>query len=361
MKDDLILTVNGRAISGWESIRVTRGIERCPSDFEISMTELFPGESGVNEVVVQPGDACTISLGGDLVITGYVDRYHPSITATEHTIRITGRGKCQDLVDCSAEWPNGQITGSSALQIAKNLAKPYPGLNVTATQEDVCPPIPQFNLILGETAFEIIERICRFRGLLAYDLPDGSLFLTRVGSGSAASGFTEGQNVQEASIEYSMDQRFSEYDSYHQSMQTLGDIGNGGNLYGKAFDVNVPRNRKMAIIAEAGGEGQDVCILRGQWEAARRAGRADQLMLTTDGWRDSAGVLWTPNTLVPLSLPSLKLPNASWIISEVTYRRDENGTAADLVMMPADAFLPQPILLQPFPADVAEAMRNSKH
>ncbi len=351
MTDDLTLTVGGRAISGWESVRVTRGVERCPSDFDISLSERYPGEAAA--LVVQPGDACTVSIGGDPVITGYVDRFHPSITASSHTIRVTGRGKCQDLVDCAAEWPNGQITGSSALQIAQKLAEPY-GITVRATQADVGPQIPQFNLILGETAFEIIERVCRFRGLLAYELPDGSLFLTQVGTIAAASGFTQGQNIQEASVEYSMDQRFSEYEALLQSVDVFHDTGDGGNLLGLAPDAGVNRHRRMVIIAEAGGGGVDVCIRRASWEAARRAGRAFQLTLTADSWRDAAGTLWTPNTLVPLSLPSLKLPPKSWVIGDVTYKLDENGTTADLVIMPSDAFLPQPVLLQPYWADVPQ-------
>ncbi|WP_422449499.1 phage baseplate assembly protein, partial [Thermoanaerobacterium sp. DL9XJH110] len=41
--EELILTVGGRELSGWTEVRVTRGIERCPSDFQIGMTERFPG------------------------------------------------------------------------------------------------------------------------------------------------------------------------------------------------------------------------------------------------------------------------------------------------------------------------------
>jgi prophage tail gpP-like protein len=255
------------------------------------------------------------------------------------------------LVDCAAEWPNGQISGSSALQIAQQLAEPY-AISVSATTADVGDPIPQFNLILGETPFEIIERICRYRGLLAYEQPDGSLFLTQVGSTSAASGFTEGQNVEEAEAVYSMDGRFSEYQALLQSMQVFTDTGDGGNLIATVTDPGVKRHRRMVIITEAGGGGQDVAKQRALWEAARRAGRANRVSVKTDGWRDSGGTLWTPNTLVSLVLPSLKLQQANWIIGEVTYVRGEGGTTADLVIMPPAAFLPEPVLLQPFPADV---------
>ena len=38
---DLTLIANNQAISGWETVRVTRGIERCPNDFDISLSEPF--------------------------------------------------------------------------------------------------------------------------------------------------------------------------------------------------------------------------------------------------------------------------------------------------------------------------------
>jgi prophage tail gpP-like protein len=345
VNDDLTLTVGEQTISGWLDVRVTRGIERCPSDFDISLTERFPGEAA--EVVVQEGDRCEVYVGGDLVVTGYVDKYVPSISASAHSIRVCGRGKCQDLVDCAAEWENCQISGSSALQIASKLAGAYEDLQVWSRGEDVGAPIPQTNLILGETAWEIIERVCRFRGLLAYETADGNLFLGQVGDTSAASGFTEGVNVQSATMDYSIDQRFSEYIALLQSTDRFGDAGEGGNIRAHAYDRGVRRNRKMMIIAEYGDSGGDVVARRAEWEAARRLGRANRLRLTTDSWRDAAGALWEPNTLVPLELPSLKVTGKRWLISEVTYQRDEEGTRADLVIMPREAFIPQPVVLNP--------------
>lgn len=348
MSDDVVLTIGGRDLSGWTAIRVTRDVERCPSDFDLDMTELYPGEA--DALVVQPGDTCELSIGYDVVITGYVDRFIPSIAGNRHSIRITGRSKCADLVDCAAEWPSGQISGSNVLGIAQRLANPY-GITV-ATDTNVGGTIPQFNIMLGETPYEIIERICRYRALLAYDRPDGSLFLTRVSTDSAACGFEQGVNIESASITYSMDERFSEYYAYLQSMDVLSDMGGGGNLLAKVYDEGVPRHRRRVIIAEAGGGGLNVAIQRAKWESARRLGRSMELELTTDNWRDSDGNLWTPNTLVPLSIPALKIDNKTWLVGSVTYRLDENGTHADLRIMPPDAFNPEPILLQPFPPDV---------
>jgi prophage tail gpP-like protein len=360
MTDDLTLLVNGARLSGWTSIRVTRGIERCPSDFDIEMTERYPGEA--TAFVVQPGDSCQVLLGNDVVITGYVDRLNPSIDAGAHTVRVAGRGKCADLVDCAAEWPGGQIKGS-VLAIAKKLAQPYGIFSdgrpsnpivISANVSDLGPVIPQFSLILGTTAYSLIERICRYAALLAYEEADGNLLLTRAGSGLAASGIVLGKNVQRASIEYSMDQRYSEVYAYIQSFDTFQDTGDLGNLKHIRVDPNVARHRRMVVIAESGDSDFHILEQRAAWEIARRFGRSNQLHVTVDSWRDGAGVLWTPNTIVPVSIPALKLPaDAKWLISEVTYSRNSSsGTTADLVLMPPQAFMPQPIVLQPGYLDV---------
>jgi len=349
----------GQQVQGWTNVRITRGLERCPSDFEVGLTELYPGEA--DELVVQAGDTCIVKIGNDTVITGYVDRVIYSIDAEHHSIRLIGRGMCADLVDCAAEWPNGQISGNSILGIAQKLAAVY-GIKVSSAVANL-PVIPQFNFMIGETGWEIIERVARYSQVLAYDLPDGSLYLSQVGTTEAASGFIEGQNVQRADVEFSMDQRYSVYEAFIQSMSQLGDLGNGGNLLAIVEDPNCTRNRARTIISEGGGLGNDVAIKRATWEMNRRAGRSRVVSLTTDSWRDAAGTLWTPNTLAPVSLPSWKLPSdpAFWLISEVTYRLDERGTSTDIVLMQPQAFSPEPILLQPSAPDVVTANSSAPY
>ncbi|EKA9715412.1 hypothetical protein OM194_004966, partial [Escherichia coli] len=79
------------------------------------------------------------------------------------------------------------------------------------------------------------------------------------------------------------------------------------------------------------------------WEMNRRYGRSMALNVTVDSWRDSAGVLWQPNTFVPVSIPALGADSLNWLVSEVTFSRDdETGTTASLVLMPPEAFAVQP-------------------
>jgi prophage tail gpP-like protein len=349
-------TSNGRDITGWMSVRVSRGIERCPSDFEISFTEPY---FEVSSVVVQPGDLVQVLLGSDVVLTGFVDRYMPSYNAREHTIRIAGRSKCQDLVDCSAKWTGGQLLNLTVDQIAKQLCAVY-GIDVNVAAGTVIgDPIPQLNIMVGEPIYAVLERICRYRALLLYDQPDGSLLIANGGAGNsgigtrkAASGFKEGINVASAGAVYSMDGRFSDYDAVYQGLDTLQDIGNGGNLIAHVTDPGVPRLRYRAIVSENVAGGSTVAEQRANWELAARMGRSMQVRLSTDGWRDSAEKLYEPNTLVDIDLPGLKLTPKTWLIADVTYMRDSQGTRADLVIMPPQAFYPEPVTLFPIAPDI---------
>ncbi|WP_406867213.1 phage baseplate assembly protein [Paraburkholderia fungorum] len=345
MSDDLTLVIGSQQISGWTSIRVSRGVERCPSDFEIEATERFPG---VSDIEILPGSPCTVLLGSDIVISGYIDRIRPRIRKNEHAVIISGRGKCQDLVDCSVYQSGFQYLNMHVLDIAKQMAAEV-GVNVSlapgADQGDV---IEQLNVIMGETPYDVIERICRFRAMLLYEDTDGSLILSNVTNRvSAASGFQEGINVEEAEGVYAMDGRFSTYVAVQMGLDVWRDVGDGGNLIAIETDPGVPRNRPKVIIAEGVYGGQVLAAERAKWEKARRAGRGFAVRLTTDGWRDSAGALYEPNTLVTLDIPSLKLNGKTWVIADITYTKSMQGTKAMLTCMPPNAFNPAPVILNP--------------
>jgi prophage tail gpP-like protein len=127
--DDVTLEIDGLAWTGWTDVRITRGVERCPSDFEVRLTEFIPGQDAIK---ILRGATVKVKIGRDLVLTGYVDRVTRTYDARSHSVTIVGRSKCADLVDCSAEWPGGQIVGSSVLEIAQKLAAPY-GITVASS------------------------------------------------------------------------------------------------------------------------------------------------------------------------------------------------------------------------------------
>ncbi|CAN7471755.1 phage baseplate assembly protein [Paraburkholderia hospita] len=346
----------GAAFAGWTNVRVTAGVERMPRDFEIEATELLADPT---KALIQPGDYCTVKIGDQPVVSGYVDTVAPSINANGHSIRVTGRGKCGDLVDCSAQWPNGQISNANALAIATQLADVY-GIKV-ALGPDVAslPIVPQQNVMLGETAYEIIERVCRFSALMLYELADGSLFLARAGTDAMSSGIQEGINMESASVENSMAQRYSEIVAVMSAVNNLWDLNAVNAPVAVVTDPNVPRHRQRIVIAEAGQLGWNIGVQRAQWEVARRSGHSKVVRVTVDNWHDVDGNLWEPNKLIDVLVPSLKIAGDEagtvpirFLISEVTFHLGLEGTHAELTLMAPEAYLPEPILLQPNLGDI---------
>ncbi|WP_174296540.1 phage baseplate assembly protein [Sphingomonas bacterium] len=344
MSDEVAIGIGGQLVSGWQEIEITRRAEGFPPDFSIGMS--VPVGSTASLAVA--GAGCTVMIGGDLVITGFIDRDVQSGSDGQHQVALVGRGATADLVDCSGQWPTGQRTDVDALTIAQTLAQPYQLRVRLGPGATAGPSVPQWLLQLGETGAEIIQRVARNAGLLAYEDTDGVLVLAKVGAERAASGVVYGGNVQAWTAENGMDGRFSEIVCSRLATDSLQELA-GDDFYDRAYDPNVLRHRRLYMVAQAVGADDPFAFTstRARWEQARRAGRSAVVHATVDSWRDSAGKLWTPNTLVPVSVPGNR-GGAELVLGEVTYRRSsESGTTADLVLMPPAAFTPEPIVLQP--------------
>jgi len=191
MRNDVTLTVNGSTVAGWKSVRITRGMERIPADFDISMTERFPNTT---TAVVMEGDPCIVKIGADAVITSYVDRVAESVSATTHTISISGRGKCEDLVDCAAQFDSFQFMNVSTADIAAQLARPF-GISVKALSAGILHP--QVCLNVGESPYAVIDRLCKLAQVLCYEDADGDLVIGPLSTVEAAGGFALGVNVEQ--------------------------------------------------------------------------------------------------------------------------------------------------------------------
>lgn len=358
----LRLRTNGEWQTGWEEIRVTRSIERVPADFDITMTARYPDSPAVT---IHPGDSCAVYIGADLVITGYVDRYEPSISPRDHRIRVSGRSKCEDLVDCSAGInADGKSNGlgiitSSVLQIAQQFASPF---NITASViggADVQVSLPNgspifFNISLTDSPMQIIEEVARYAALLVYDGPDGNLLFANVGASTMASGFKEYVNVQEASVAFTMNERFSTYVPTLLSTDTFAD-GPGENgqsaifAMGNVADQGVPRFRPLIIVSEQTILGYSIATQRAIWEMNRRRGRSQSVRLVCDSWRDANNQLWQPNAYAAVDIPALGIVSQNWIIATVSYVRSlKGGTVAEVTLMPDIAFMLEPSTLQPY-------------
>src|ERR1044071_7882429 len=98
--DDLDLVVKGVRYSGWESIRVTRSIESIAGSFALQVSDRWGGLD--RPWPIQEEDECTVLIGGQVVISGFIDKRTIALTKDSRTLTYSGRDRAAALVDCSA-------------------------------------------------------------------------------------------------------------------------------------------------------------------------------------------------------------------------------------------------------------------
>lgn len=341
--DEVAVVTGGKKITGWESVSVTLRAEGFPNSFSVSLSDP-PGTT----VFAVEGDDCEIYLGDDLVITGYIDAAPEGADPLSHTLLISGRGKTADIADCSAEWPGGLINASTVEDLISRIAATY-GLTVDMK----APPgkgtgIIPFALNYGEGAADLVQRVARSAGYMVYESPKGEVVLAQSGTAKAASSIMYGENVERYLVTNDMSERYSDIVCVRYAQNVNADITGPDDafFFGAVKDPGVKRHRLLYLTMEQGTDPQNFTEQKAKWEMARRIARSCTVHVTVDSWRDKGGGLWLPNTLVDVDVPGLRLEDKTLCISEATFRRnDQEGTVADLVLMPPQAFTPEPFQL----------------
>jgi prophage tail gpP-like protein len=342
---DLRLSVGGRDYGGWKTVRVTRGIESVAGSFELGVSDRWAGQDPPTPWPIAEEDECALTIDGVPVITGYVDRRSLSYGPEEHTLSVGGRDRTGNLVDCSAVLTEWEFQGISLLTLAQRLAKPF-GVKVTLQAGLTLPRLgTKLTVDPGDTAFDALERACRMAGVLPVSDGAGGLLLTRAGSRRATTALVEGANILAASGEFDGAGRFRKYIVRGQRPGTSEDFGLGAtSVTGTASDQNVRRSERVLIVRAEQSITPELARKRAEWEATIRAGRADAVSVTVQGWTQGDGSLWPVNALVPIESPYLGVKGEMLITQAVHSLDDRSGTKTDLSLKRPDAFVPAPVV-----------------
>jgi prophage tail gpP-like protein len=329
---DLTLNVNGVDFGGWTSAKIKRSLEKIDGSFEIESTELWPDNSAPRPI--NTGDKCTVSIDGQVVITGFVDVVEPSYDNDKHSVKITGRDATCDLVDCSAIHKTGGWTNAKLDQIANDLCKPF-GIKVLV-QTDLGAVFPKWRIQEGETVYECLERAARLRGVLLMSDGQGSLILGRPSQTSIGVTLQRGVNIEKAKAKNDATKRFSQY--IIKGQRPGSNDANGEAVTSQkaqSTDAAVTRYRPLVVLLEDQGQVSDFKT-RAQFEATVRAARALEATITVTGWTYAGGV-FGPNNLLHVTDPWLGI-DRDLLIKDVDLTLDENGTRGEIGLTVADAY-----------------------
>ena len=204
--ESVVLTVDSQQWDGWTEMSITSSLEAIAGEFDLTVTTQW---SEASPRVIRQGMPCTVALGSDTVVTGYIDDFIPSYDAENVSIRVTGRDKTGDLVDSSVVHKSGQWKGVRLEKLAEEICKPYGVAVINETDTDEA--FPSVVLEQGETAFDLLDRLAKQRGVLLTADGLGRLVITRASTKRAGVALVLGQNILAARGRFSWRERNSQY------------------------------------------------------------------------------------------------------------------------------------------------------
>ena len=345
---ELALKVDGRRLTAWEGFSLSRSLQAVAGAFALEASDRagFP---------VPEGARVQLEVEGEPALDGWVDAVRPRFDARERRVAIVGRDRTADLVDCSIVDTPAEFLGLTLDALAAELVRPF-GIEVASTAAALSgsglgAPFERFAIQPGETVFEALERAARFRGALLTTDGSGRLVLDVPAARRAAVELVEGRNVKSGSGAYDRSGRFRRY--LVQGQRSGSDLvfADGCRSDGEAFDDAIRANRSTLILAE-GWTDLASAQRRAEWEATVRRARGSAVSITVQGWRQApGGELWSPNSVVRVRCPSLRL-DRDLLISGTRLSLDPRaGSIAELELVHPEAFTPQPDL--PLETDLA--------
>lgn len=323
------VVVGGMAYTSWKGATIRAAVKEAARSFSLNVA--MEGGGAATAWTFKAGAAVSIYANADLLLTGYVDRYQPSLDANRIEATITGRSKAADAIDSSAEHSTGRIENKTLLEIAKELDK----FGIGFSSKETLDKIPVFQITPGESVFRALERQARAQGLTLMGKSDGGIEIVKAGTQRHAGGIFEGRNLKQGSADHNWSNRHSKY--VVKGQRPTGSGVDNLEIEAAIRDSGVDRYRPIVIVEE-----QDTDKGRAKKRAKNRrdraAGEALRASITLQGFRDDAGEIWTPNRLVWVESPSLSI-GQDMLVESVTFTLDGNGgSTTQLALVDPRAF-----------------------
>ncbi len=335
------LSVNGRRLSEWTRVSITRSITSLADTFSLGYVDI----NTRRDYPIKEGDRCILSIGAQKVITGHVDVAEWSYSAggqggaTSHGFSVQGRSKSGDLVDSSVVPDPSSWQHKTLLTIAAQICKPYGIVPILSANVDplVLAPIARHSVEIGESPGDCLGRLAQKLGVLLRTTPDGKLEIGRPPGLLTAGAIVldrGGAKIKSGTRRSDHRQRHDLYIAFGQkqgSSTVLGDAAREGKQSAK--DPRVLRYRPLVFIQD-GASTTGTLRRAAEWTRNTRAGQSERVSYTVQGWESAPGQLWEPGKTVIANDSLLRLSKKGLIVESVNFTFDKSGgsqTSIDLV------------------------------
>lgn len=329
-EEHVTVIAGGRVFDRWERVQVTAAINEAARQFSLETTEY------VGEFNFAPGTPCQVLANGDLLVDGYINSYEASGDEKSHRVNVKGRSRAQDAIDSSAEHETGYFEEQTPEQHAKALDKFGIGFQAKVPLRKV----PYAQIKQGETVFKFVERYLREQGATMMGMPDGSVEITNGSVARSVYGILlEGHTIKSFQVSLTDGGRHSKY--IVKGQNRLGTGSASLRIRQQASDKGVKRNRTK-IIAQETDTDPSRAKERAEHERDRAAGKSIAAAVQTQGFRDFAGKLFEPNTLIYVHSPVLMKLAQAMLIERVEFSQDRGGSLTQLTLVDPRAYKGKP-------------------
>ena len=303
--------VDGDRFANFTSAAVARSLDRAVSELQLTVAawgaRKFP-----------PGAYVEAFVDKSKVLSGYFTRLQRSAGARSTQTTLVISSKTVDFVESSANTQS--FENRTPTQIAAALAAPH-GIEVVGLADFT--PIQRVRVQPGETGFQTVERALRGQYGLITDNADGQVVLTRATSAEDGANrkLVVGDNVLSIAHDFDWSKRFKTYKVYGQG-SSVGNVDT--EQIGVERDDNASRERQLILVGAASQPGVNAHN-RAAWERNQRIGQAISTTVVVQGWLDSAGNLWSSNTMVSVTDADIGWRNIPLLVVSVKFSLDRSG------------------------------------
>ena len=343
------LEVNGIEYTNFTEAGVTLALDTLANDFTFDAA--LPDGENLN---IKGGDACTVIVDGELVLTGYVENITGHYTATGHTIVITGRDKTSDLIDSSIDVIDDIRDSVTLKEIIEKVIE-HIGAGITVVNnvtpapfnkaEDIIAPLP------GDNAFLFVEQYAQKRQVLLTSNAHGDVVITNSqetsGGGALQNAInSDTNNIVEASWSYMAGALFNKYINKGQLDPGALDFADAKTEYGLVSqrgedeDTAIRVGRQLVTVL-ATGFSDDQLLERAKWSKKIRRSRSIAYSCHVPGFKNTANQLWAVNTVVSVFDEFANI-NQDLLINSVQFLYGAGGSRTLLTLVPAGSYELQP-------------------
>lgn len=315
----ITIVVGGMRYTAFEEIEVSAAFNQAARTFRFTVAAEL-GASATN-AIFSTGAQVDIYANADLLLSGYVDAREPEFEGDRAQISVAGRSKSADLIDSSADHETGHFEKKDPAEIGAELTK---GFGSSIRTDRQLEKLDLYQLTPGASVFREIERLARQQGMTLTGTAEGDILITNAGSDRHAGGLIEGVNILRGRAQHNDANRHSKYKVRGQRPFDHGK--DALEIEAVIADSGVSRHRPVIVIEDEDTT-KDRAKKRAKNRRDRAAGNALKANITTQGFRDDAGTIWTPGKLVWTESPFLDIAQ-DMLIESVQYSQSERGSTA---------------------------------